>query len=103
MSAGHRRWFWALMCLGLAIIATGWVITIRGFLATVPQITSSIEQGAARAVEEVREAQLDPSQGIDEASRAFEALKAGYDAEKEKQQEATSDNETTYEQEDTTP
>ena len=64
-------------------------MTIQSLLATVPEITSSIEQGARTAVEEIEEAQLNPAAEVDQASEAFGALKQGYEEEKARQAEET--------------
>ncbi len=87
------------MLVGALLILVGWMLTVRDLLTQAPTIKSSFEQGVNRAAQEIEDAQLDPSQKIDEVSEALEALQAGYNAEKQRQQETTA----SYEQEDTTP
>jgi len=96
LSVKHRRWFMALMFVGVVIIATGWFLTIRGLMAEVPAIKTSIEEGVDQAVEEIQDVRLDPGEQIDQATQAFEALKEGYEAEKQRQ-ETSPEDEPSYE------
>lgn len=89
LSAKHRRWFWILMFAGVAIVVAGWLLTIRDLMADVPTIKTSLEGRVDQAVEEIQDAQLDPGEQVDEAAEAFEALKEGYEAEKQRQQTST--------------
>lgn len=81
----------------------GWLMTIRELMADVPTIKTSIEERINQAAEGIQSAQGDPGEQIDEISDAIEALKAGYEAEKLRQQETPTDPEPSYEQEDITP
>ncbi|KKW33140.1 MAG: hypothetical protein UY76_C0008G0013 [Candidatus Uhrbacteria bacterium GW2011_GWA2_52_8d] len=74
------------MFVGLLVIAVGWFITIRGFLDEVPNIKTAIEQGVSQAADEIQEAQLEPPVEVREITKALEDVKAGYEAEKQKQQ-----------------
>ncbi|HLD21180.1 MAG TPA: hypothetical protein VJB64_03720 [Patescibacteria group bacterium] len=96
LSVKHRRWFLVLMFAGIVIIATGWLLTIRDLAADIPAIKTSIEEGVDQAVEEIQDARLDPGEQVDEAAEAFEALKDGYEAEKQRQ-ETSPEDEPSYE------
>ena len=101
LSAKHRRWFWILMAVGALIIVTGWLLTIKNLLADVPTIQSSIQAGVSQAAEEIEEADLKPD-GLNEVEEALQALQAGYEIEKQRQ-ETSSEQVPIYEQEDSNP
>ncbi|MEK7620337.1 MAG: hypothetical protein AAB413_03825 [Patescibacteria group bacterium] len=86
LSATHRRWFWLLMAVAVIVIAIGWMVTIRDIIEDVPTLRASVEAGVDRAAEEIEDAQLKPEEQVQEATDAFDALKAGYDAEKARQE-----------------
>lgn len=86
LSATHRRWFWVLMAIAVIVIAVGWMVTIRDVLSDVPTLRASVEAGVDRAAEELEDAQLKPGEQVQEAQSALEALQAGYDAEKTRQE-----------------
>lgn len=98
-SPAHRRWFWALMILAVMIIVVGWSMTIRDILRDVPAVRSSMETGVDRAAEKIEEARLNPGARIQETTDAIDALKAGYEAEKQRQEQTSIDPEP-YEQEE---
>lgn len=79
------------MAIAIIVIAVGWSLTIRDVLSDVPTLRASVEAGVDRATEEIQEAQLKPGEQVQEATDAFDALKAGYDAEILRQQEEIKD------------
>lgn len=95
LNATHRRWFWVLMSIAVVVIAVGWTVTIRGILQDVPGISTQVQTSLEQAAQEIEEANIESPIDIDQTQDAIEALKAGYEAEKARQQEP-------YGQEDTT-
>lgn len=91
LSSTHRRWFWVLMAFAMIVIAVGWSVTIRDVLGDVPALRASVEAGVDRAAEEIEDVQLNPGEQVQEASSALDALQAGYDAEKTRQEEEIKD------------
>lgn len=87
LSATHRRWFWVLMAIAVIVIAVGWMVTIRDVLSDVPTLRASVEAGVDRAAEEIEDAQLKPREEVQEVQSALDALQAGYEAEKVRQEE----------------
>jgi hypothetical protein len=79
------------MALAVVVIAVGWTITIRSILADVPLVSSQIQDSLEQAAQQVEESQIDSPVDIDQTQEAIEALKAGYEAEKERQSQKTID------------
>lgn len=101
LSAAHRRWFWTLMALAAVVIAIGWSVTIREVIRGISQIQSSVEEGVDRAAEGMEEAQLNPQAQVQEAKDVLGAFKAGYEAEKQRQEQTSTTSEL-YGQEEST-
>lgn len=95
LSTTHRRWFWGLMVVAIIVIVVGWTFTIREILEDVPVISTQVQASIEQAAQEVEEANIESPVNIEQTQEAIEALKAGYEAEKQRQQES-------YGQEDTT-
>jgi hypothetical protein len=85
LSSAQRRWFWVLMILGFILIAVGWSFTIRGLRNSVPEISSSLQEGVTQASEKIEETQIDPEAKINQAERIFQILQQEYKAEHERQ------------------
>lgn len=75
------------MAFAVIVIAVGWMVTIRDVLSDVPTLRASVEAGVDRVAEEIEDAQLKPGEQVQEATAAFDALQAGYEAEKARQEE----------------
>lgn len=73
------------------MIAVGWSVTIREILQDVPTLRASVEAGVDRAAEEMEDVQLNPGEQVQETQSTLDALQAGYDAEKARQQEEIKD------------
>ncbi len=70
------------------MVAVGWMITIRGIMRDVPALQATVEARVDQAVQQIDDAQLNPGEQIQQAQSAMDALKAGYDLEKTRQEEA---------------
>lgn len=84
------------MILGFIIIAVGWSFTISDLGNSLPEISSSLQEGVTQASEKIEETQIDSEAKMNQAERIFETLQQGYKAEQERQRE-------TYDQEETLP
>lgn len=92
LSSSHRRWFWGLIALGIILIAVGWMVTIRDILSSsAPIIGEAIEENLTKAAHGLQQAGEGAAEGADEFEQMLQEAQAGYEEEKARQDETTTD------------